>query len=100
MAPKFDSYSVSDLADEIGKADSDIKARTVTLDEMKDELKSRGVNAAAGRDFVVTISESTSKRLDTKRLQADLGDALDDYYNSSTSSRVLVKPVAKLDEEG
>lgn len=100
MASNFNTYSVSDLADAIGKADSDIKARIAKLDEMKDQLKQRGINAAAGNDFVVTISDSTSKRLDTTRLQADLGDALDDYYKTSISSRVLVKPIAKRDEEG
>lgn len=98
MASKYDHLSVSTLADEIGRADGDIKARTARLDEMKDELKARGVNSAAGHDFIVTISESTSKRLDTKRLQADLGDALDGYF--STSSRMLVKPASKTDEEG
>lgn len=99
MTTQYETLSVSDLADEIGRADGDIKARTAILDEMKDELKSRGINAAAGSDFVVTISESTSKRLDTKRLQTDLGDALDDYYNTTTTSRVLVKPAAKLAED-
>lgn len=99
MATRFDNLSISDLADEIGKADSDIKARNAILDEMKGELKARGVNAAAGCNFVVTISESASKRLDTKRLQSDLGDALNDYYTTTTASRVIVKPVAKLDGE-
>jgi hypothetical protein len=98
MSNTFDNMTVSDLADEIGKADSDIKARTARLDEMKGELKLRGVNMAAGHDYVVSISESTTKRLDTKRLQEDLGDALDGYYNTSTSSRVLIKPAAKLEE--
>ncbi len=99
MTTQYETLSVSDLADEIGRADGDIKARTAILDEMKCELKSRGVNAAAGHDFVITISESTSKRLDAARLKADLGDALDDYYSESTSVRVLVKPAAKLAED-
>lgn len=98
MVSKLDNLSISDLADEIGRADSDIKARTARLDEMKSELKLRGINMAAGHDYVVSVSESTTKRLDTKRLQADLGDALEDYYNTSISSRVLIKPAAKLEE--
>ena len=95
MANRYKNVPTSLLVDEIGKTDGDIKARQELLDEMKEEFRRRGLNTARGTDFVVTASESTSKRLDTKRLQSDLGDALDGYYAETTSTRILIKPVAK-----
>jgi len=95
MPNQYHNMPTDLLADEIGSADSDIKARVEMLDEMKEEFRRRGLNVCRGADYIVTASESTSKRLDTKRLQADLGDALDGYYTESTSTRILIKPAAK-----
>jgi hypothetical protein len=99
MASRFHNISTSELADRIGRADADIKARTEQLDELKTEFKRRQVNIARGNDFVVSASESATKRLDTTRLKADLGDALEGYYNESTSTRILIKPAPKVLEE-
>lgn len=96
---RFHNHSLQDLADLIGEADSDIKARTERLDELKAEFKRRGVNVARGCAFVVSVSSSTTKRLDTKRLKDDLGDALDGYYAESETTRVLIKPAPKLEED-
>lgn len=95
---RFHNLSTEQLADEIGKLDTVIKSQTEQLDELKDEFKKRGASAARGNLFVVTASTSTSKRLDTKRLRADLGDALDAYETETTSTRLLVKPSPKLAE--
>lgn len=95
---QFHNVSQEQLADEIGKADSDIKAREERLDALKDEFKRRELTAARGFDYVVTASTSTSKRLDTNRLKADLGDALDTYEVESTSTCILVKAAPKLAE--
>lgn len=98
MTSKFHNISTADLADRIGAADADVKARQEALDEMKDEFKRRGVNVARGSTFVVSVSTSTSKRLDTKRLRADLGDALDGYEVASETTRLTIKAAPKLDE--
>lgn len=91
MATQFDNISTAELADLIGEEDRAIKARDVRLDALKAEFKRRGVQVASGRTYTVTASTSTSKRLDTKRLRADLGDALDGYEVESTSTRILIK---------
>ena len=96
MTDRFHNLSTEQLADEIGKLDTLIKAHAEDLDALKDEFKRRGSTAVRGDLFVVTSSTSTSKRLDTKRLRADLGDALDEYEVESTTTRLLIKPSPKL----
>lgn len=96
MHSPFHNYSDGQLADEIGKLDTRIKAQTEELDGLKDEFKRRGITAARGQVFAVTASTSTSKRLDTKRLRAALGDALDGYEAESTSTRFSIKPAPAL----
>jgi hypothetical protein len=98
MPSPFHNLSAEQLADEIGKLDTVIKSQTEQLDALKDEFKRRDVSAARGDLFVVTASTSTSKRLDTKRLRADLGDALDGYESETTSTRLLIKPSPRLAE--
>ncbi len=88
----FHNFTDEVLADEIGTATSDIKAREERLDLLKEEFKRRDLSSARGLNWVVTTSTAETKRLDTKALQKDLGDALDGYYKSSVSTRVLVKP--------
>lgn len=100
MTPnRFHNTSTADLADQIGRLDSHIKAKGDELDEMKGEFRRRGVNVARGADFVVSTSTSKSSRLDTGRLKADLGDAIDDYYVQSETTRILIKPAPKLAED-
>jgi hypothetical protein len=83
------------LADEIGQAHSDIKAREARLDLLKEEFKRRELTSMRGSSFVVTASTSASKRLDVKRLRELLGDALDEYENETVSTRINVKALAK-----
>lgn len=91
MTTQFHNISCADLADLIGETDRDIKSREARLDALKAEFKRRGLIEANGRTYCVTASTSTSKRLDTKRLRADLGDALDGYEVESTATRILIK---------
>ena len=98
MTNQFNNLSNEQLADEIGKLDTVIKEQTERLDALKDAFKARNCSAARGELFVVTRSETTSKRLDTKKLRAALGDALDGYEIESSSTRLLVKPSPKLAE--
>lgn len=95
MPSNFHNVSDAGLADQIGELDARIKALTEQLDPLKDEFKRRGLSAVRGDAFVVTASTSTSKRLDTKKLRATLGDALDGYELESTSTRLLVKPIPR-----
>lgn len=61
-------------------------------------IQARNCSAARGQMFVVTRSESTSKRLDTKKLREALGDALDGYEVESTVIRLNVKAAPRLAE--
>lgn len=83
------------LADEIGKANSDIKAREARLDLLKEEFKARDLSSMRGSEYVVTASTSASKRLDVKRLRELLGDALNEYEIETISTRVTIKALAK-----
>lgn len=99
MASQFHNLSADQLADEIGRLDTHIKAQTEALDALKDEFKRRDISAARGEFFAVTRSVATSKRIDTKRLRADLGDALDGYEVETTSTRLTVKASPRLGQE-
>lgn len=87
----------SALADEIGKLDAEAKALAAVLDAKKDQLKdmlrASHETVARGESYIATVSESTSERIDTKKLRAALGDALDGYTIRSTSVRLTLKPV-------
>ena len=95
MSP-FHNLSNEQLADEIGKLDTLMKSGAERLDALKDEFKLRQCSAARGDFYAVTASTSVSKRIDTKRLRADLGDALDVYETETTSTRLLIKASPKL----
>ena len=96
MPSNFHNMSDAALADEIGKYDSIVKAHDETLKTYKEEFKRRGLTAVRGGAFVVTASESTSKRLDSKKLREALGDALEGYEVESTSTRILVKAIPQI----
>ena len=98
MTDQFNNLSNEQLADEIGNLNATISFETERLDALKTAFKSRGCSAARGQFFAVTVSESTSKRLDTKRLREALGDALDGYEIETTSQRLLVKAAPRLAE--
>ena len=92
MPANLHNHSLAQLADMAGELDADVKARKALLDNIKAEISARGVNVAPGEKFVATVSRSTSVRLDTRRLKADLGEALEDYQVESEAVRVLIKP--------
>ena len=94
----FNNYSNEQLADEIGKLDVTSKQIIDRLDELKEAFKARNCSAARGALFAVTVSETTSKRLDTKRLREALGDALDGYEIETTSKRISIKDSPRLAE--
>lgn len=92
-------HNVSDaaLVDEFGNIKLQIDALEKRKKELHDEIVARFDDVPLmGERFEARVSTSTSKRLDTKRLRADLGDALDEYETESTSTRVNVKPVMVL----
>jgi hypothetical protein len=93
MAHRLHNYSDEQLADEIGKLDALIKVHSAELDGLKDEFKHREITAVRGTVFVVTASTTTSRRLDTKRLRADFGSALDRYENATVATRVSIRAI-------
>ena len=98
MTDNFNNQSNEQLADEIGNLDTQVKYLEERLTLLKDAFKARNCSAARGERFAVTVSESTSKRLDTKKLRADLGDALDVYEVETTSTRLTIKASPRLAE--
>lgn len=99
MPSPFHNMSDEQLADEIGKLDTHIKTQAEQLEALKDEFKARDISAARGDLYAVTRSISTSKRLDTKKLRAALGDALDGYETETTSTRLTIKASPRLGQE-
>ena len=87
---RFDNWSNDQLADAIGDADAHAKAKQAYLDALKDEAKRRNVEIAQGAKWCVRVDPTTSRRLDTKRLATDLGDALDEYYVTTMSQRLTI----------
>lgn len=89
-------HNISDAAivDEFGNIKLQIDALKKREEELRDEIVARFTDVALmGERFEARVLISISKRLDTKRVRADLGDALDEYETESTSTRVNVKPV-------
>lgn len=87
------NYSAEQIADRLGELDLVMKGAKEEADTLKNEIKRREVNAVRGSKFILTVSHSTSKRLDTKRLTADIGkDTLADYYNETETTTIRVKP--------
>lgn len=95
---RFHNISSAELADRLGRTHFAIKELEAQATELKAELIGRGVSAVRGDDFAVTISESTSKTLDTAKVKDLLGDELPAYQKESTSTRVNIKPVVKMAE--
>jgi hypothetical protein len=95
---RYHNLSNEQLADEIGKLHTKIKSLEDEIEPYKEEFKRRGCSAVRGALFVVTASETTQKRLDSKKLRADLGDALAPYDMEVSSTRILVKPSPNLAE--
>lgn len=99
MANKFDNISDAALVDEFGNVKAQIDALEKREKELRDEIVARFDDVPMiGARWTATVSTSASKRLDTKRLRVDLGDALDVYETESTSTRVVAKPTMILGE--
>ncbi len=102
MSPEdIRAASLEALADAFGRHKQKADIHESECDKIKEELLRRGANAARGASFILTISESTSVRLDTKAMRADpkMAKQLAKYEKSSTSTRVTCKP-APTDYEG
>lgn len=94
----FSNMSDQDLADEIGQLSMEIKAREEVLERLKEEAKRRGFSAARGLKWVVLVTTSDTKRLDTKMVKEVLGDALDDsFYTVTSVTRITSKPVPEFE---
>jgi predicted phage-related endonuclease len=90
---KFHNLSLPQLADIYGGIKANIDALESEADKVKDELKSRMRDVpAVGEHYTVTKIESTQTRLDTKKLRADLGDALAPYEKETSVVQIRVKP--------
>lgn len=89
-------HNISDAAivDEFGNIKLQIDALKKREEELREEIVARFDDVPLmGARFEARVTSSTAKRLDTKRLRALLGDALNEYENETTSTRVTVKPV-------
>lgn len=63
----------------------------VARDEVLEVLGDRDAAAVAG--WSVKHSDVTSRRLDTKKLHAELGERLNEFYTESVSKRLTVTPL-------
>ena len=67
------------------KAYDTLKAQVLT------ELETRGVNTANSGSHVVTRSEISSNRLDTKRIKLEFPEVYEEFNTVSISIRLTVK---------
>jgi hypothetical protein len=87
------NYSAEQIADRLGELDLVAKGAKEEADKLKSEIKRREINAVRGDRFILTVSNSVTKRLDTKKLEGDIGkDTLADYYKETPTTTIRVKP--------
>lgn len=90
--------SVQQLVDRYGALNNKVSALEGEQKLIKEEFGRRGLsNAQRGKKFIVTISESSSTRLDTKAMREDpkLAKLLPAFEKTTTSIRFTVKPAPK-----
>lgn len=92
--------SAEAIADEMGILNQNKKTAEDKMDRCKAELARRGIKHVRGENFIVSVSETTSTRLDTEAMRADkkLAKFLPQFEKTSTSFRTLIKPVPKVVE--
>ena len=100
MTNPFDNFTNDHLADEIGAQSVLVKKESERLEALKDEAKRRGIESATGERYRIAITLVESKRLDGAALKELLGDALDPYYKTTISARLLPTPVFQQEEVG
>ena len=99
MTTQFNNYSPAQYADEIGNLNAQKAEIDERMEALKDAFKTLNISAARGDHFAITVTETSSERLDIKKLTADLGkDTLAPYYITTNSKRMTIKAVARLAE--
>lgn len=80
------------LADRLGDLDAEIKAKEAEKQEVRDQLLNyvRDV-PVVGLRWTVTRSDVTSRRLDTKLVEAYLGERAEEFKKPTTSVQLRVK---------
>ena len=90
MTNPLHNYTPEFLADEIGAQDAIAKEANARLSQLKEEAKRRGIEIAQGSHYRIAISTGERKTLDTTKLRADLGDALDKYDRTSPTCTLRI----------
>lgn len=99
MSSNFHNLATTQLADDYGALDAQIKALTERKDAIKDELKARGVEKAEGERFTVTASTATRVTYDDKAIREALGPDICKQYERVTETTTLrVKVTARFSE--
>jgi hypothetical protein len=73
-----------------------VKAAETEREILKTELKRRGLTAAEGERFAVTITPQISSRLDTKAVRAHLGVDVARFEVAAITQVIRVKTVHRL----
>jgi hypothetical protein len=91
----LEKMTKAQLADEFGPAKARFKKLEERFEALKGEFARRGLKAAEGSKFVVTVSESTFDGVDIKAARAALGEAwCKKHVNPVTRTYYNVHPVA------
>lgn len=99
MTNQLHNQSATQLADDYGALDAQIKALTERKDAIKDELKARGIEKAEGDRFTVTATISTRTTYDDKAIREALGaDIVRQYERISDTITLRVKATARFAE--
>jgi hypothetical protein len=88
---RFHNLSDAALADELDRVDSISKAAEAEMKALKDEFKARGLSAAAGDAFTVTVTEQIAGRLDAKAVREYLGAAYSRFEVAVVSTVIRIK---------
>lgn len=82
----------SNLADQIGQLDAQIKVLSEQLEALKKQAKQSGLDEIVGQIFVVSVGNSIRASLDTAKVKKELGQQwYDDHCNLTEVSTVRVK---------
>ena len=93
---KFDNMPAAMLADALGEADATLKAYEAQCQQLKAEIKRRGLSEVIGDNFAVSVTTQISRRLDQKAVKNFLGDSYQQFEVPIISTVVRIRPARQL----
>lgn len=86
---------ITDLVDQYGDLDAQIKALTAKKDAIKKQIEKRNGESYQGSRWAIERSTYVRKSLDTSAIKELLGDEYDTYTQTSICSRISVRALPR-----